>query len=173
MKMKNEIIHLRALEPEDLEVLYKWENDSSLWLLGSTLSPYSRYVLKEYISESYKGIYEQKQLRLMIVLNEGSKTVGMIDLYDFDPHNNRAGVGILLDETFQRKGYASMALDLLISYAFFFIKIHQLYAYIPETNVASISLFQKCGFKESGFLKQWNVGNDGYDNVFVFQKIND
>jgi len=173
MKMKNEIIHLRALEPEDLEVLYKWENDSSLWLLGSTLSPYSRYVLKEYISESYKGIYEQKQLRLMIVLNEGSKTVGMIDLYDFDPHNNRAGVGILLDEAFQRKGYASMALDLLISYAFSFIKIHQLYAYIPETNVASISLFQKCGFKESGFLKQWNVGNDGYDNVFVFQKIND
>jgi Acetyltransferases, including N-acetylases of ribosomal proteins len=171
--MKNEIIHLRALEPEDLEVLYKWENDSSLWLLGSTLSPYSRYVLKEYISESYKGIYEQKQLRLMIVLNEGNQTVGMIDLYDFDPHNNRAGVGILLDEAFQRKGYASMALDLLISYAFSFIKIHQLYAYIPETNVASISLFQKSGFEESGFLKQWNVGTDGYDNVFVFQKIND
>lgn len=34
--LENERIVLRALEPEDLEVLFRWENDASLWELGST-----------------------------------------------------------------------------------------------------------------------------------------
>ena len=29
--LENERIILRALEPEDLDVLYRWENDASLW----------------------------------------------------------------------------------------------------------------------------------------------
>ena len=112
--LNNNTIRLRALEPEDLDLLYKWENDTSLWQVGSTLSPYSRYILKEYIAESHRDLYEQKQLRLMIERKSPRQTVGIIDMYDFDPHSRKAGVGILIASGFQRKGFATQALQLFM-----------------------------------------------------------
>lgn len=170
--LEDNIICLRPLEPEDLELLYKWENDASLWTLGGTVSPYSYYILKEYISASHKDIYEQRQQRLMITLKDCGTTVGMIDLYDFDPHNSRAGVGILIDTNFQGKGYAGNAVKLIIDYAFLFLKLHQLYAHIPVGNIPSIKLFTACGFKESGILQDWNSVAEGFCPVSVMQLIN-
>lgn len=164
-------IRLRPLEPEDLELLYKWENDASLWTLGGTVSPYSYYILKEYISASYKDIYELGQLRLMITLKDSGESVGMVDLYDFNPHNSRAGVGILIDTNFQRKGYAKNAIQLIIDYAFLFLKLHQLYAHISVVNIPSIKLFTACNFKESGILRDWNSVTDGFCDVSVMQLI--
>ena len=111
--LENERIILRALEPEDLEVLFRWENDASLWELGSTLSPFSRYVLKEYIATSHQDIYTNGQLRLMIVCKETGEPVGTIDLFDLDPHHRRCGVGILIDPDSRRKGFAGDWLPLL------------------------------------------------------------
>jgi diamine N-acetyltransferase len=169
--LKNDRIILRALEPEDLDALYKWENDSSIWSSGNTTSPYSRYVLKEYISQSHLTIYDQKQLRLMIEWRETGKAIGMVDLYDFDLHNKKAGVSILLDTNFQKIGIATEAIKLLTDYAFSFLKIHQLYAYIAVTNEASKALFLRCGFTVSGTLTDWALGEDGFTDVLVLQCI--
>ena len=67
MLLENGNIRLRAVEPEDLDRLYSWENNTRLWDVGNTRNPYSRYILKQYIINSDKDIYENKQLRLMIV----------------------------------------------------------------------------------------------------------
>jgi diamine N-acetyltransferase len=167
--LKNNRIILRALEPEDLDALYEWENDSSIWTSGNTTSPYSRYVLKEYISQSHLTIYDQKQLRLIIELRETSKAVGIVDLYDFDLHNKKAGVSILLDTKFRKTGIATEALNLLTNYAFSFLKIHQLYAYVAVTNEASKALFLRCGFTISGALSDWTFTEDGFTDVLVLQ----
>ena len=66
--LQNKTVCLRAPEPEDLELLYSWENNPEWWEIGNTLAPYSRYLLKEYIAESHRGIFDLKQLRLMIDL---------------------------------------------------------------------------------------------------------
>jgi len=165
--LENETIRLRAPEPEDLDKLYIWENDASLWEMGSTLSPYSRFVLKQYIADSGHDIYDRKQLRLIIELKETGTTVGTIDLYDFDPRHRRAGVGILIDPAHQRQGYAKTALKLVTHYAFSFIKIHQLYAYIPVTNIPSLHLFKQCGFETMGILKDWLFTTNGYIDVQI------
>jgi len=170
--LENETIRLRAPEPEDLDKLYIWENDASLWEMGSTLSPYSRYELKQYIADAGHDIYDRKQLRLIIELKETNTAVGTIDLYDFDPHHRRAGVGILIDTAHQRKGYAKNTLQLLINYAFSFIKIHQLYAYIPLTNTPSLQLFEQCGFETIGILKDWLFTTNGYVDVRIATCIN-
>ncbi|MDH6314207.1 diamine N-acetyltransferase [Parabacteroides sp. PFB2-10] len=171
--LQNNEMRLRALEPEDLDRLYHWENDSALWSVSNTLAPYSQYVLREYIAESRRDIYELKQLRLMIEITAEHKTIGMIDLFDFDPHNRRAGVGILIDPACQQNGWATEALRLLIEYAFSFLKLHQLYAHIPETNVRSRSLFLRCGFNETGCLADWiTTEEEGYEDVIVVQLQN-
>lgn len=169
--LENETIRLRALEPEDLELLYHWENDSSLWQIGTTVSPFSRYVLKEYIAESHRDIYDMRQLRLMIDLRSANKTIGMVDLFDFDPHNHRAGIGILIDSRYQKQGFATSSVHLLMDYAFNFLKIHQLYVHIPIENEASKTLFSHCGFKVAGILREWISTSEGYSDVMIMQHI--
>ncbi|MBA7522215.1 hypothetical protein ES705_14333 [subsurface metagenome] len=96
MKKKKKI-NLRALEAEDIGLLYEWENDKRIWQVSNTITPFSKFILQKYLDNSHMDIYQAKQLRLMIDLAEGDskRTVGAIDLFDFDPFHLRAGVGIL------------------------------------------------------------------------------
>jgi diamine N-acetyltransferase len=171
MKYKN--IKLRALEPEDLELLYEWENNGSYWIISNTVSPFSRYTLKRYIEDSHKNIYETGQLRLMIDHVEDKITIGTIDIFDFDPFHKRAGMGILIaNESYRRKGYASMSLTCLIKYCFKTLQLHQLYCNILANNCESMDLFKKQGFVEAGIKKDWVLTAAGYLDEYIFQLIN-
>lgn len=171
--MKYEKINLRALEPEDLALLYEWENNNSYWIISNTLTPFSKYTLKRYLKNSHKNIYETGQLRIMIDLIDGKKTIGTLDLFDFDPFHSRAGLGILIaDEAERRKGYASMALKCLINYSFTTLQLHQLYCNILANNCESMDLFQKLGFVRIGIKKDWVKIADGYLDEYMFQLIN-
>ena len=169
--LNNNTLQLRAPEPEDLEVLYKWENDTDVWKYGSAMSPYSKYILKQYIADAQTDIFISKQLRFMIALNEEYSIIGTIDIYDFDALNSRCGVGIYIDSDYRRSGYAKQALNLLQNYVFNFLKINQLYAYIPESNTASLELFKSAGFSESGILQDWILSDNNYENAIIVQKL--
>jgi diamine N-acetyltransferase len=166
-------IKLRAPEPEDLEYLYLWENDTSVWQVSNTLTPFSRYTLRAYIESAQLDLFEAKQLRLMIdIMGPPEKTIGTIDLYDFDPFHNRAGIGILIGDKSQRKkGYASEALRLLIEYCFLTLSIHQLFCNISADNSTSIQLFQNFGFVKAGEKKAWLKTPDGWKTENFYQLI--
>lgn len=170
--MKYKEIRLRALEPEDLELLYSWENNASYWIISSTVIPFSKYTLKRYLENSHKDIYETGQLRLMIDHIADNATIGTIDIFDFDPFHKRAGVGILIaNEDYRRKGYATMALKCLIDYCFGTLQLHQLYCNILANNCESMELFKKTGFVQSGIKKDWIKTVDGYLDEYLFQLI--
>ncbi len=171
--MKYKDIRLRALEPEDLELLYSWENNLSYWVISNTITPFSKYTLKRYVENSHKSIYETGQLRLMIDLISDKISIGTIDIFDFDPYHKRAGLGILIaNEEYRRKGYATMALTCLIDYCFKTLQLHQLYCNILGNNIESLELFRKIGFTESGIKKGWVHTLDGYLDEYMFQLIN-
>lgn len=173
MLLKNSHISLRAVEPEDLDQLYGWENSTALWVHGNTLAPYSKLILRQYINDALEmDIFQSRQLRLMIDLTDEKVTIGTIDLYEIDAHNRRAGIGILIDEAFRQKGYASQALRLMGDYAFNFLYLHQLYAYISVSNINSIRLFEKAGYKEAGILRDWIQRGDKFEDVQLTQLIN-
>ena len=170
--MKYKDIKLRALEPEDLELLYNWENNLSYWIISNTVSPFSKYTLKRYVENSHKSIYETGQLRLMIDLINEKVSIGTIDIFDFDPFHKRAGLGILIaNEEYRRKGYATMALTCLVDYCFKTLQLHQLYCNILTNNCESIDLFKKMGFVETGVKKEWIKTSDGYLDEHMFQLI--
>lgn len=169
--LTSERVYLRALEPEDLELLYRWENNAELWSVGNTLAPYSRFLLKEYIAESHRDLFDLKQLRLIVELRSTGAAVGMVDLFDFDPQHRRAGTGVLLDPLYQGVGLATEALELLAEYAFSFLKLHQLYAHVPAKNEPSKALFARCGFAASGVLSDWISTSEGFSDVFVMQRL--
>lgn len=162
---------LRPLEPEDIDLLYEWENEMKIWAVSNTLVPFSRYILEQYILNSQQDIYESKQLRLIIETKAG-KAAGAVDLFDFDPFHQRAGVGILIHNINEReKGLASDALVLLCQYADEVIGLHQLYANISDDNLASIRLFGKCGFELAGRKKEWVKSGKVWKDELIFQKI--
>lgn len=170
--MKSGKIKLRALEPEDLELLYEWENEDSYWVISNTVAPFSKYTLKRYIENSHKNIFETGQLRLMIEIAPEKKTVGTIDLFDFDPFHMRAGLGILIaDDAERRKGYASLALKCLVDYCFKTLQLHQVYCNILANNCESMDLFKKHGFVQSGIRKEWVKTSEGYLDEYMFQLI--
>mgnify|MGYP000951130226 CR=1 FL=1 len=47
--LQSELIKLRAMEPEDIEILYRWENDTDIWKVSNTIAPFSKYVLRQFI----------------------------------------------------------------------------------------------------------------------------
>lgn len=166
-------IYLRALEPEDLDFIHAIENDESMWELSNTQTPYSKYLIKQYLEHAHKDIYEVKQLRL-VISDKDDLPLGMIDLFDFDFKNRRAGVGILVkDDAKRNKGLGTEALQLLINYSFTRLNLHQLYCHISEDNVASINLFRKQGFKKIGLKKDWNLVEGDFKSEFMYQLIND
>lgn len=169
--LMNSAIYLRACEPEDLEVMYHIENNTSLWEVSGITVPYSRYTLKQYIESSQNDIYVDKQLRLMAVDKKNNKVIGIADLTDFDPLHGRAAVGIVVLEEDRRKGYANQILQLLYEYSFNFLHLHQLYAFVPCDNEASLALFCGNGFLQCGLLKEWLQTDDGYKDAYLLQRI--
>lgn len=169
MLLENQHIRLRAIEPEDLNLLYQWENNPNYWYAGEIRAPHSKFTLKQYILSSGKDIYENKQIRFMIESKELKKIVGTIDLFDLDIFNSRIGVGLLVDEPFQQNGFASMSLDLIQEYVISYLKIHQVYAHVAKTNEASIALFESCGFEKTATLKEWIQNKNGFTDIFLYQ----
>ncbi|AOW09475.1 GNAT family N-acetyltransferase [Flavobacterium gilvum] len=171
--LKGDTIYLRALEPNDLEFIYAMENDQSIWEVSNTHTPYSRFLVKQYLENAHQDIYEAKQLRLAICQDQDFPALGLIDLFDFDPKNNRAGIGIVIQgEENRNQNIGSEALGLLIRYAFINLNLHQLYANIGCENKASLSLFTKFGFEKIGVKKDWTLINGVYKDEAIFQLIN-
>lgn len=166
-------IKLRAPEPDDVDFLFDLENDTRLWHLSNTQSPFSRFDMEQYVLQSDKDIYLSKQIRFIIEKIDGKKgrTIGTIDLFDFEPKHKRAGIGITLVEDERGKGFAAIALKIIIRYAFGYLKLQQLYCEIEEDNAASKKLFETAGFKLTGMKKQWLIRGIERIDVLFYQLI--
>jgi len=175
MEMKSTQLNLRALEPQDIETLYDWENDFETWKYTNTLVPFSKFDLEQFVLSSDKDPFIHKQVRFMIeVVSSAQKKVpvGTIDLYEFDPINKRAGVGVMIIQEERGKHYASMALEKLKYYAFNILNLHQIFCNIASDNTSSIHLFEGAGFEKSGVKKEWIFSNNGWKDELTMQLIN-
>ncbi|MFZ4670916.1 MAG: GNAT family N-acetyltransferase [Flavobacterium sp.] len=171
--LKGKNVFLRALEPEDLAFIYHIENDEHLWEVSNTQTPYSKFLIRQYLENAYQDIYEAKQLRLAICKNNTLEAIGLIDLFEFDPKNSRAGIGIIIQNEINRNaGFGKEALSLLIDFSFQQLQLHQLYANIGIENIASIALFTTFGFEKIGVKKDWNYSNNSFQDEVFFQLIN-
>jgi diamine N-acetyltransferase len=170
--LQGNTIFLRALEPEDLVFIYRIENDENIWEVSNTQTPYSKFLITQYLENAHQDIYEAKQLRLAICKIENLEAIGLIDLFDFDPKNKRAGVGIIIQNNVDRNnGFGKEALGLMINYAFHQLQLHQLYANIGTENLPSLSLFTTFGFEKIGVKKDWNFTNNSFHDEVLLQLI--
>lgn len=171
MMLTDNIISLRAPEPADIESMYLWENDATIWSDGAVRAPMSKKLLQDYVNCYNPDPNVTGQLRMIITLNTTGEALGCIDLYDYDALNRKSGVGIVIDGSFRRRGYGKNALLLLAEYCREELGLHQLWAIISRTNVASLSLFESAGFNTAGCLRSWIRRGESYSDALFFQKL--
>ena len=163
-------IKLRAIEPEDLDLLYRIENDVELWNVGTSNVPYSRYLLHDYVANAKNDIYTDSQVRMMVENSDG-KIVGVVDLVSFDPANCRAEVGLIILNSYRRQGYGTAVLAQISDYALRILHLHQLYAYIDIENISSLKLFQKAGFVVASEIKDWLYDGVNFRDSLLVQYV--
>lgn len=171
MSLEGELTRLRALEAEDVDLLYVWENAPAVWGVSGTLAPFSRHTLRRFLDEQRFDLYAARQLRLVVETLDG-RAVGLVDLFEFEPVDLRAGVGILIHGAGDRgRGFASDALDVLCRYARQVLGLHQLWCSVAPDNAASLALFRRAGFAECGRKREWRRTPDGWADELLLQKI--
>ena len=170
LRIDADICHLRALEPSDIETLYLWENDPEVWRVSGTLAPVSLERIVRFIEEQNYDISASRQMRLIIEV-EGI-AVGTVDIFDFDPHNRRFGIGILIYAMGERrKGYARATIEAIVRYGREVLGVKQIWASVAEDNYASIALFEHCGFERCGIRRAWLRRGDDYISEIEYQLL--
>lgn len=167
-KTYSPVVRLRAMEPEDLDALYRIENDTEVWDAGENNVPYSRYVLHDYIANASADIYADKQVR-MVVENLEGEIVGVADVVNFCPSHSRAEVSIVICRNHRNKGYAKAAMRHVAGYALRTLHLHQLYAVVNEDNEPSLQLFTSLGFERKMVLEDWLFDGKTYHDAVVMQ----
>ncbi len=170
--LQTEKICLRALEPRDVDLLYRWENDPEVWKVSNTMTPFSKFTLQEFIKTSTTDIYASRQLRLMVEDWKGN-TIGTVDIFDFEPFHRRAGIGILIAKEYRHNGYAEEAVRCVCQYLFSVFQLHQVYCNVMADNEISMKLFQNAGFELTGHQKDWMRNHQGYVDVNIMQLIHE
>lgn len=171
--LESDRIKLRKADISDLDFLYSLENDTSLWYVSDTRTPFSKFDIRNHLENSIYDIYTTKQLRLIVELQSNKEICGVADLFDFDPHNHRAGIGLVICEKCRLQGIAKESLELLIDYCRNVLCINQIWGIVDEDNLISMKLLKSLNFEKTGVLKLWKKSASGYKNVFFEQLIFD
>lgn len=161
MMLSDNVIRLRALEPEDVSFLFEIENDPDLWFYSDRIAPLSRQQLADYALSYDADPIRAGQIRLIAETVDEGEACAIVDLYDIDVRNSRAFVGIVTAPSRRRKGLSLRALHLLADYSRSFLQLQELAAKIPSVNTASARLFAKAGYVCEATLNDW-LNQDGH-----------
>lgn len=169
----NPTIKLRAMEPNDIDAIYRWENDPTLWQYSAAHQPFARSVLQQFIEQQADAdIYTTRQLRLMAD-TDGDRAVGCVDLFDFDPYHRRAAIGLIVDSHYRHSGYGAAIVRQLEAFAVQHLLLHQLHCTIAADNQHCINLFTHSGYTPAGTLRQWVWNGQQWGDAVILQKVLD
>lgn len=147
-------MRLRAVEPSDVVMMYDIENDPDIRSVSSHLAPLSMSALSRYVRETTADPFIDRQLRLIIELDDDT-AAGIIDLYDINPVDRTAMVGIVILPQYRRRKLALNALNEIARYAGEVLNLRALAAKISDNNKPSLNLFEAAGYATVGIIPDW------------------
>lgn len=163
---------LRAPEPSDTDFCYEVENDISEWESTENYMPASRYDIELFIKNYIPDPIHTSQIRLIMTERHAGNRVGIIDLFDINLLQGRAGIGVYVERTNRRRGYALEALQSVAEYSSSHLGLRLLYAHIFSRNKKSLRLFEQAGYERVGLLSEWfRRGKIVSDAVIMVKKL--
>lgn len=164
-------VYLRAFEPDDYKTTIKWRKDDEIWdMLGGT---------KYFVSEAYEKqwientIFNSKDVKLAVCLVENDKHIGNVYMTNINEINRSCHSHVLIGEKeYWGHGYAREALQLAIDYMFNERNMHRIQANVLTSNIASLKMHEKCGYKLEGTLREAVYKNGKYQDQYVLALVN-
>jgi ribosomal-protein-alanine N-acetyltransferase len=95
------------------------------------------------------------------------KLLGIIGYVHINNDSNRAEVGYVINQDYQRKGYMLEALNAVLDYGFKVMKAHVIEAVIRTENTPSVKLVKKAGFIREAMFRDY-INFNGYHNAYVY-----
>lgn len=159
-------VYLRALEPDDYKTSIKWRKDDEIWgMLGGAMYYVSEAYEKKWVEDA---IFNSKDIKLAVCEKESNKYIGNVYATDIDLINRSCTSHVLIgDHDFWNRGFAPEAYQLLLNFLFNERNINRVQALVLESNVASLKMHQKVGFKIEGTLRNSVFKNGKYQNQIL------
>ena len=157
-KKADRAVTLRPLEREDLLFVHQLNNNDS--------------IMRYWFEEAYESFAELSQLyernihnqteRRFIIATEANEPAGLVELVEINHLHRRCEFQIAVHPGFQGRGYARRATRVAMDYAFSVLNIHKLYLHVDKDNKRAVQIYESCGFRPEGILKDEFFMNGRY-----------
>lgn len=159
-------IRLRLVEENDLSLLVAWRNTPSIWAGFFNKFPLSMAGQKEWFA---RLVANQSKKLFMICTVEGDEPIGTVGLGHIDFANQSTEFGNMLigKQECIGKSYAREATELMLSYCFLRLNMNRVYLTLYVDNARAIKLYERCGFKVEGTLREAQFEDGVFKDVLV------
>lgn len=171
-KLDGDRIFLSLSRKEDLNLYNNWLNDFEINLTFGR----SHIVFNEEKQAKYIEDYDNSNDKFFFAIvkkgksskKEKEKAIGIGLLYDVDFVHGKATLGLLLDKSFQSKGYGKESTSLLLEFAFNILNLNNVMLYAIDFNEKTIAMYESFGFKTIGRRREaYPINNKLHDEVYM------
>jgi RimJ/RimL family protein N-acetyltransferase len=165
--LAGEKCYLSPCQPADAERWAEWFNDLEVTIpLGDeAYTPTSLETEQAAIS----NIGEDNYQMFSIVELETDQTIGRGLLFDIDPVNRNAMLGIVIGEKNRwDQGFGQESVSLLLDYGFNLLNLHSVGLGVLSFNERAIRCYEKVGFKLTGRRREFRlISGERYDLILM------
>lgn len=164
--VEGRLVRLRAREPEDEPLLYRWFNDPEVTQHLTLRYPLSHAQEKAFIESTSRIGYNNASFGVETIAE--SRLIGGVGLENVSPENRSAILGIAIgDKAFWDGGYGTDAMRVLCRFAFEMMNLHRIELEVYAENARAIHVYQKVGFQLEGTRRQATFKFGRYQDVHV------
>lgn len=160
---EGKLVRLRAREPGDEPLLYRWFNDPEVTEHLTVRYPLSHAQEKAFI-EGAAVSYDRATFGVETIA-EG-KLIGGVSLEQASPENRRATLGIALgDKQFWNGGYGTDTMRVVCRFGFESMNLHRIDLEVYGTNARARRVYEKVGFRQEGVLREAVYKYGRYEDI--------
>jgi RimJ/RimL family protein N-acetyltransferase len=165
-------IFLRALELDDYKTTIRWRADEEIWngVLGERYFVSSEYE-RRWVQDA---ITNTNEIRLGVCLRETGELIGLTSIVGIDWLNRSARSQIMIGErSYWGRGYGAQAVLETVRFGFLHRGFERMWVRIVDTNLASIALHERVGYKREGVMRRAVFKNGKFHDVVVLALLRD
>jgi RimJ/RimL family protein N-acetyltransferase len=162
---------LGPLRPDDAPTLFDWINDRDDVLFNA---PYRPVTWPEHLAW-FDAVQRSKDTALFAIRDRATQAlVGTCQLTGIHPVHRSAELRIRIGRAANRgKGHGTEAVRLLLDFAFRDLNLHRVWLHVFADNDRAIRVYQKCGFRDEGLLREAAHVDGEYQSIRVLAILRD
>lgn len=169
-KLDGDRVFLSLSQKEDLYLYNTWLNDFEINLTFGR----SHIVFDEENQAKYIEDYNNSTDKFFFVIvkkgnnSDEEQAIGIGLLYDVDFVHGKTSLALLLDKSFQSKGYGKESINLLLEFAFNILNLNNVMLYAIDFNEKAIAMYESSGFKTIGRRREaYPINNKVHDEIYM------